>query len=407
MRIFNQYKGLRAEIYILFICKLIDNAGSMVGPMLTLILSSKLGLSAKEIAIISTICMLVSFPANIIGGKICDKFPKKLILNVCDIMTSLIYIICGIIGINCYTIAIYYIGSVIQMAESATYESLVADFSIGDERERASSLLYLGLNLGLVLAPTIGGFLLNEHCQLLFIISGVSQLLSIIIFDIYIKDTTALVDESNKYEEKMESGSLLTVLKENKVVFAYMVVLSLSWFIYNMWGYLLPISLTDIYRETGSIYYGTLSSLNCIVVVLCTVPITNFISNMNSINKSILGNILELCGYLLILAFINIPFMFYIAITVFTFGEITNTISTTPHLTKRIPMNYRGRILSLSDSLYALFTAIGEYAIGYIYDGKGIHDAWIFVFILGLITIIAYQLIKKPDKQRYPDLYKK
>ena len=84
-----------------------------------------------------------------------------------------------------------------------------------------------------------------------------------------------------------------------------------------------------------------------------------------------------------------------------------NTITTTPHLTKRIPINYRGRILSLSDTLYFFFNAIIQFIAGSIYDSYGMYQSWILVILIGLATVIAYQLLKKPDEKAFPDLYTK
>lgn len=406
MRLFNQYKGLRKEIYVLFICKLIDNMGSMIGPMLTLILSINLGLNAKEIALISTIFTIVALPVNLLGGKIADKFNKKLILNIGDISTSIIYIGCGIIGINKYTIVAYFIGSLIQSAESATYSTLVADFSIGEEREKASSLLYLGLNLGMVLAPTIGGFLLKDHANLIFLLNGVFQLISIIIFDIFVKNVSATIDENNKYENKSDSTNTIAVLKDNKVVAYTMIIIAISCAIYSMWGYLMPLTLSNINQEYGSIYYGTMSSLNCIVVVLFTVPITSLFEKISSLNKMMIGNIFEIGGFLIFILFVNKSAFYYLAIIIFTIGEVINTITTTPHITKRIPINYRGRILSISDFMYYVFNAIIQFVTGVIYDSYGMNQAWIIVILIGITTIISYQLIKKSDIKTYPDLYK-
>ena len=407
MKFINQYKGLGKEIYVLFVCKLIDNLGSMIGPMLTLILSSKLGMKATEIAIFSTIFMIISLPVQLLGGKICDKFNKKLVLNIGDISTSILYIVCGLMGISKTTIIIYYLGSLIQQVESPVYESLVADFSIGEKREKAYSLLYLGLNLGMMLAPTIGGFLLNDYAELIFIFNGIFQLISIVIFDIFIKNTTAQIDSENKYEEKVDDLSTFTILKQNKVIFYFIIIFSFSIFAYNMWSFLMPLTLNSIQGELGSIYYGTMSTMNCIVVVLFTAPITSFIIRMIAIDKMILGNALELIGFVIFVMFVNVPFMYYIAIVLFTFGEIINTITTSPYLTKRIPINYRGRIYAACNFFNAIVIAIGQYVIGIVYDNYNMIVSWSIVFVIYIITILIYQLLKKEDRKAYPDLYEK
>ena len=47
-QLFSQYAGLKREIYILFIGKLVTAMGSFVWPMLTFFLTTKLGLSKME-----------------------------------------------------------------------------------------------------------------------------------------------------------------------------------------------------------------------------------------------------------------------------------------------------------------------------------------------------------------------
>ena len=185
-----------------------------------------------------------------------------------------------------------------------------------------------------------------------------------------------------------------------------MIIFSFSITCYNMWGYLMPLSLTSIQGTSGSVYYGTMSSLNCVVVVLCTTPLTALLTKATSINRMMLGNTLEISGFIIFLLFINKPFMYYIAIIVFTLGEITNTITTGPHLTKRIPMNYRGRIMSILYFMESVVYSLCSVFIGKVYDYQGLSTAWMIVIITGIITIVAYQLTKKKDKEAYPDLYK-
>lgn len=45
-KMFGQYRGMRRELYILFWGKAATNMGAMIWPMLTLILSNKLGMNA-------------------------------------------------------------------------------------------------------------------------------------------------------------------------------------------------------------------------------------------------------------------------------------------------------------------------------------------------------------------------
>lgn len=407
MKIFNQYKGLRKEIYVIFICKVIDKMGGMVGPMMTLILSSKMNFSASQIALFTLMTMIASLPVSLIGGKLTDKYSKKLLINICDITTSILYIVSGVIGISSLTIVLYVIGSLLQMIEDPAYDSLLQDLTHTKDREKAYSLDYLGVNLGLVLAPTIAGFLVNEHLSFMFILNGVTQLLSIIIFDFYIKGDTVVIDNSNKYETQVDDVNTLKIIKDNKELFAFFIIFSFTCLFYQMWGYLIPLCLSNINSEMGSIYYGIMCSVNSIVVVVFTTPISAFISRFTSLTRTMLGVLLELIGFIVFLLFINHPIAYYISITLFTFGEIVDSTTTNPHISKRTPRNYRGRINSISSVMNNCIYGVGMLIIGNIYDSFGSIITWVIVYILGAACIVAYSILKRFDRLRYPSLYKK
>ncbi len=405
MKLFSQYKGLRRELYVLFICELIDNAGSMVGPLLTLILSTKLGMDASAVAAYFLVYTLLSLPIHLLGGRLTDKINKKLLINVCDIATSAIYIVCGAVGLSRVTLACYLVGSLLQTVESPAYHSLTADFSTAADRERAYSLNYLGMNLGLVLAPTLGSFLIKDHLGLMFILSGVFQFGSLLVFDIFVKDTGAIRDTGNTYEQRVEGESTFKVLRDSRVLIPFIAIGAVSMLVYNMYGYLMPLSLTAVHGDAGSVYYGTLSSLNCVTVLVFTAVLTALFAKRTTIDKMVAGNLFELAGLLLFFLFLGRPVVYYIAIVIFTLGEILNTVTTTPHLTKRIPQNYRGRVMAVSSVASAVVVAGGKFAVGKIYDLVSPTVAWGVVFVLGAATVAGYLLMKKADRAAFPVLY--
>ena len=80
LNLFKEYRGLSKGNYILFFGKTMTALGSMVWPLLTFILSGRLMLSAKEIAIIFTLYTILMIPLNFLGGKLADKYNKKNII---------------------------------------------------------------------------------------------------------------------------------------------------------------------------------------------------------------------------------------------------------------------------------------------------------------------------------------
>ena len=404
---FSQYKGLRKELYILFIGRIMTNMGAMIWPMFTLILNRKLGLNATVIAACMVIFSLVNLPVSLIGGKLADKLNKKNIIVVCDLVSIASFIYCVIVPVTITSIAIFAVASLFQTIEWPSYDALVADFSTSKDRERAYSLSYLGTNLGLVLSPTLAGFLFENHLDLAFLINGISIALSTILIFFRIRDVHRETDDSpaSGYEADLDSKvSALSYIGHSRVVLLFIIAAALSNGVYSMYSYLMPLDMGITYAERGSVLFGSMSSTNCIVVVTCTALITRLFRKIRESGKMLIGEGLILAGYLLFLLFIRQPIMCFVAITVFTFGEIFNTLSSSPFLTRRIPASHRGRIIAVMNVVCGLSSSAIQLAVGWIYDKAGSPTAWTTVIGIGIAEILIVAVMAVFDRKDYPGL---
>ena len=406
---FSQYRGLRKELYILFIGRIMTNMGAMIWPMFTLILNQKLGMNATTIAACVIIFGLVNLPVSLIGGKLADKLNKKNIIVVCDLVSIASFIYCSLVPVTITSIAIFALASLFQTIEWPSYDALVADFSTSKDRERAYSLSYLGTNLGLVLSPTIAGILFNNHLNLAFLINGISIALSTALIFFRIKDVHRETDESaaSGYEAELDSKvSAFSLIGKNRVVLLFILAAALSNGVYSMYNYLMPLDLGQTYAEQGSVLFGSMASVNCIVVVTCTALITRFFRKIRECGKMLIGEGLIITGYLLLLLFIRQPWMCFVAITIFTFGEIFNTLSSSPFLTRRIPASHRGRILAVMNVFCGIASSGIQLLIGMLYDRSGSTIAWATIIGIGLAEMLIVSIMAGFDRKDYPDLYK-
>ena len=143
MKILNQYRGLRREIYVLAFGKTVTCLGATVCPMMTLILSRKLGMDASSIASLLIVFQVVSIPCMMITGYLSDHFPKKKIIIIYDMITAIGYFIMSVFDVNIYTIVLFFIAGLFAMMEHPAYDALIADLSSEKDREKAYSLSYL------------------------------------------------------------------------------------------------------------------------------------------------------------------------------------------------------------------------------------------------------------------------
>ena len=403
----NQYRGLRRELYILLVGRIMTNMGSMIWPMFTLILSQKLGLSATEIAACIMVFGFVSIPVSLLGGKLADRFNKKNIIVVCDLVSIASYVYCFLVPVTITSIVIFAVASLFQTVEWPSYDSLVADFSTSKDRERAYSLSYMGSNLGLVLSPTIGGLLFNNHLNLAFLINGLAIAMSTALIFFMIRDVHREKDdeEGGAYEKELDAGvSAFSIIRKSRVVILFILASALANGVYGMYSYLMPLDMGVTYAERGAVLFGSMTSVNCFVVIAFTAVITHLFRKMRDTGKMLMGEGLILSGYLIFMLFIRRPWLCFVAITVFTFGEIFNTISSSPFLTRRIPASHRGRILSVMNVFCGLSGSGIQLMTGSVYDCSGSAAAWTTIIAIGAVELILIAIVSVHDRKEFPDL---
>lgn len=405
MKFIQQYKNLSKEIYVLFFGRIVTSMGSLIWPLLTLILKNKLGYNATTIATLTMAMSILQFPMLLLGGKLADTLNRKNIIIVCDLVTVVSYIICGLLPLSNYSIALFYIAGVFATIEGPSYDALVADLSDSESREKAYSLQYLGMNLGLVLSPTIGGLLFENYLWLAFILTGLATLSSTILIILFIKRLSVEKGNVSAYEEKRENESVFRILRERKTLILYALVCGFGGIEYTQFNYLLPLNMETLYGAKGATIFGMLTSTNAIVVIIATPLITTFLSRLMDVRKILIGEsliVLGLFGYRFVQGAM-VPY--FILMILFTIGEVFNTLGHQPYMTRRIPSTHWGRVNSFVNTVNGLFAGVGNIFIGKIVDVKGYDMAWLAVGVLGAVAIILVVMLDLVDKRQFGLLY--
>ena len=406
---FSMYSHLPKEIYVLAFGKVMTSMGALIWPMLTLIMSEKLGLNGQTIGLYMMIFSLFMGPFYLLGGKLADKYNKKHIIVTFDLIGNSLYFVCAALPMSMTTLYLLAIASLFQAMEQPAYDALIADLTTYRDRERAYSLNYLSMNLGLVLAPTIGGILFNNYLSLSFFINGLADITSTLMLLIFIKNVKA-VDRDNRTVneyEKGETGSIFKVFSQRKLFFVLFVIYGIAALIYNQFSFLMPLHMEEAFQGSGAFKFGVLTSINAVVVVIGTPILTQKLSGFMDIRIMYLGQLLESLG-LAFFIFVNHHFVIAVAgIIIFTIGEILGSISKTPYLTKRIPETHRGRILSITTSCAGLIGVLSNYIIGTLIDYYTFSTVWIIIAVIGLFVMILYSIYLRLDKKAYSGLYTK
>lgn len=404
---FSMYTHLPKEIYVLAFGKIMTSMGALIWPMLTLIMSEKLNLNGQTIGMYMMMFSMFMGPFYLLGGKLADKYNKKHIIVTFDLIGNSLYFVCAVLPISMTTLYLLAIASVFQSMEQPAYDALIADLTTYKDRERAYSLNYLAMNLGLVMAPMLGGMLFNNYLNLSFFINGLADISSTLLLFIFIKNVKNTVQDNktvNEYE-KGEAGSIFKVFSQRKLFFLLFIISGIAAMIYNQFNFLMPLHMEEAFRGTGAFKFGILASINAVVVVIGTPIVTKKFSGVTDVRIMYFGQLLESVG-LAFFIFVNRYFVIaVVGIIIFTTGEIFGSISKTPYLTKRIPETHRGRVLSITNSCAGLIGILSNYVIGILIDYYTFHTVWIIIAAIGVVVMILYSIYLRLDKKAYPGLY--
>ena len=403
-KVFQMYSGLRREVYILCFGRFVTAMGSLIWPMLTLILKSKLQFDAQQVALWFLVFSILQLPFSLLGGRLTDTYNKRDLIILFDVISVSLYIITAILPLSPFSLVVYFVGSLFQGMEWPAYDSLIADLTSDHDREKAYSLQYLGSNLGVVFAPTIGGLLFNNYLWLAFLISGLAILSSTVLIFFFIPRTMEKAQITNTYEAQ-DTGSLLQVVKGRKILLVYVVITCISAIVYAQFNYLLPIQMDEVFLTQGAMLFGILTSINGFVVICCTPLLTQLTLKWADLDRIRLGTALEILGICSYFFYKNNLTLYILSMVVFTLGEILNTLGSSPFISKRVPATHRGRFVSISNIFTTLSSSLGSAVIGRIVVFQSFRAGWVFVAAIGIVLMVLLRLYRSMDKKRFCLLY--
>ena len=413
-QLITQYSGLKREIYILFIGKLVTAMGSFVWPMLTFFLTTKLGLSDGTATLLIATASVLSFPAALIGGKLADRFSRKRIIVVFDCITVSFYLLAAVLPLNIGTAVLLFMAGLFQTIESPAYDALNSDYSTSKQREKAYSLSYLGFNLGFIIGASISGLLFENHIRLAFCLNGLAIFTSTVLIMLFVhpqnaisEDIQALRESYSEYEQPVdEKIPVMQILRQRPVVIGMLLIGCMAFMPANLMGILLPLQLKDAMGEAGATLYGYLNSLNGFVVIVFTPILTVVLKKLTEIPKAIMGLLLFVAGNALF-CWETATAMLFVGMFVFTLGEVVTVLGSNPYTSRRVPASHRGRVGGISSVVHAVVSSLTQYLISFllIATGSNYKLLWTVFIICGLVAAALYGFMYRPDKRTFPKLY--
>lgn len=399
---FEDYRKLPQSIFILFLAQIVSALGNFVFPFLAIFFTKTLLFNEQKAGFYVMLATAAKVPGLLLGGKLSDVFGRKNIFIIFSTLTAFFVFTCLIaeqFGQNEIIPWLLVLSAVFNGANYPAMKAMVADMTNPENRKAAFSLLYLGMNIGFAIGPLIAGLLYNRYLKLLFVGDVISTIVSVLLVYFFIIETfpgapnSIKTTNSLKYSnERAEEGSIYRVLLSRPYLLIFTLIFTLYSFIYVQTEFALPLQLIKIFGDSGPQFFGTIMTINGIVVIFLTVIIISMTRKFKPVLNISFAGILYAAGFGIIY-FSTDLFMFSVSTILWTIGEIIASTYSDVYIINHTPVTHRGRFSAIIHILIGSGFIFGPYLSGLFVSRYELEKIWLIVSALAIISsFLMYML---------------
>ncbi|MBU2019439.1 MAG: MFS transporter [Bacteroidetes bacterium] len=175
----SSFRGLSKEVWWLALLTLINRAGAMVIPFLSLYLTKSKGFSLSEVGWIMSAFGVGSICGSWLGGYLNDKIGSYSTMLISLVCSGVLFVLAqfpqSMVSIS---IMIFFVMLFTDIFRPAMFVAL-RGYSKPENQTRSLSLIRLAINLGFSVGPAVGGFLIfYSGYSALFWADGITCLLA-------------------------------------------------------------------------------------------------------------------------------------------------------------------------------------------------------------------------------------
>mgnify|MGYP000623554358 CR=1 FL=1 len=378
---FNAYKGLSKEIWILSAVSLINRAGAMVLPFLSLYLMDNLHFTLNDTGTILSFYGIGSLIGTKTGGWLADKIgyfkTQFWSLFLASFMFVLLLTVDSFYGLCLMIMGTSAIADIFRPANLAS----VSAYSKRENLTRSIGLNRLAINLGYAIGPAVGGMLvIYSGYDVLFIVDGITCLLASLVFYYF------LSPKGKKQETKKQliKENIPSPFRDRQFLF-FLVAIIMSAIGFMQLFYTQPIFWKNNFQLSED-QIGLLIALNCLLVVLIEVPLLFKIENKVSSMKMVaLGAVLFSMAYG-VYSLSNWILLPIISVVLISLGEIFNFPFANTSALKRSTKENRGQYMGAYAMAFSISHIIAPAAGFWIAEKYSFHTLWLTTGALLLVS---------------------
>ncbi|HHN74981.1 MAG TPA: MFS transporter [Acidobacteria bacterium] len=270
------FRGLPREVWLLSAAALINRAGTMVLPFLSLYLDEQLGFSKQTTGMLILAFGLGSVVGSYLGGWVSERLGPVRVQEL-----SLLAGGSALMGLGrLETLPMLWVGLFVAAALGDAFRPALmaacADATAPESRTRALALVRLAINLGMGIGPAVGGLLAARNYQLLFLVDGLTCWAGAAM----LWWTVGRIERRQRKEESAAAPEPMAAVWRDWPFMTFLALVFLLGLSFFQIFFTLPLYYHEVYGLSERTI-GLAMSLNALVIVLVEMPLVRALERWN------------------------------------------------------------------------------------------------------------------------------
>ena len=399
----NSFKGLSQEVWWLALITLINRAGTMVIPFLSLYLTKSLSFSLSDVVWIMSAFGLGSVLGSWIGGKLTDKIGFYKVMTFSLLLTGMLFIgLQYLTTFNSFCLGIFLVMLVADAFRPAMFVALSA-YSKPENKTRSVTLIRLAINLGFSAGPAIGGVIITTLSYGgLFWVDGITCILATLVL------INVLNPKKVKPLDEVKTKNPESAYKD-KAFLIFLVAMILFGVVFLQYFSTMPLYYKDAHGLT-ELEIGVLLGANGFFIFVFEMPLIKWLENTNFTKSGLMlfGAILTGLSFL-ILNFTNWTGILILGMLLMTFGEMIAFPFSNAFAMDRAKKGNQGEYMALYSIAFSIAHIFGHNAGMRLVDLLGFDNTWYLVTILAALCVfllfILSTYLNRKKKLKKKEIY--
>lgn len=390
------FKGLSKEVWWLALITLINRAGTMVIPFLSLYLTKSLSFTIPDVGWIMSCFGLGSVLGSWLGGKLTDKFGYYKVMLFSLIGTGIAFLAMQFVTTFAgFCAGIFGLMVVADAFRPAMFVAL-SSYSKPENKIRSVTLIRLAINLGFSAGPAVGGLIITSlGYAALFWVDGITCLFAALLLLQVLHPKKAKVLDEIKVKNPVSAYS-------DKPFWIFLIGMMLFATVFLQYFSTMPLYYTDVHF-LSEMEIGLLLGLNGLVIFLLEMPLVKWLEDGKYTKSGLMvfGAILTALSFI-VLNLTSWVGVLVVAMMLMTIGEMIAFPFSNAFAMDRAKKGNQGEYMALYSIAFSFAHIFSHNSGMQLVNSLGFEITWNIVFGVAILCIIFLLILKfmvKKEKQ--------